>query len=146
MTCALLGNTKCAVHEREGCVGVQSAAGASQGGSAKLMRFAAALHLDARHRQALLQAAIARNMAVGNHGCARPPRTLRTLCTLCCACAEPAMLQQGCTLCCRTAMHGGHERLHARVSTMPMLSAQRGAMMLCACAGRAGTPRRSWRR
>jgi hypothetical protein len=48
----------------------QSAAGASQGGSARLMRFAAALRLDARHRQALLQSAIARNMAVGNYGCA----------------------------------------------------------------------------
>jgi hypothetical protein len=41
----------------------------SKSASAKLMRFAAALELDARHQRALAQTAIARNMAVGNYGC-----------------------------------------------------------------------------
>lgn len=60
--------------DREGCVGIalQGAMGVSQGASAKLMRFAAALQLDAKHHQALVQSAIARNMAVGNYGCGSP--------------------------------------------------------------------------
>ena len=57
----------------------QGAARASQAASAKLMRFAATLKLDPKHRHALLQTAIARNMAIGNYGCAgfaqmRPPQ------------------------------------------------------------------------
>ena len=48
-------------------IALQGAAAASQAGSAKLMRFAAALRLDARHQQALLQSSIARNMAIGNY-------------------------------------------------------------------------------
>ncbi len=42
----------------------------SKSASAKLMRFAAALDLDPKHQRALAQTAIARNMAVGNYGCA----------------------------------------------------------------------------
>lgn len=50
------------------CAVQQGAARASQGASAKLMRFAAALKLEAKHRHALVQTAIARNMAIGNYG------------------------------------------------------------------------------
>ena len=48
---------------------LQEASDLSKGASAKLMRFAAALDLDAKHQRALAQTAIARNMAVGNYGC-----------------------------------------------------------------------------
>ncbi len=48
----------------------QGASRASQAASAKLMRFAATLQLEPKHRHALVQTAIARNMAVGNYGCA----------------------------------------------------------------------------
>ncbi len=49
---------------------LQEASDVSKSASAKLMRFAAALDLDAKHQRALAQTAIARNMAVGNYGCA----------------------------------------------------------------------------
>ena len=47
---------------------LQAAATTPQGVSAKLMRFASALAVDAKHQVALTTSAIAKNMAVANYG------------------------------------------------------------------------------
>ncbi len=47
---------------------MQAAATTPQGVSAKLMRFASALAVDAKHQVALTTSAIAKNMAVANYG------------------------------------------------------------------------------